>query len=926
MSTVTNHIASLLDQRSNLVILTVVLCTGLFALPILTTESIEQASPEPSGTVFDQLADLNERFPPVIHAPAYIIESHGDDLLTAAALLELLQNSDNLQRTDSKGQLAPDGLPKQSYLYQYYNQSSGQKETGIVTIANLVDRMLRANSQEQTNLGNASNDQVKMVLHQLFSDSSNNPILETLSSNASSERKVIGGQEIDYWTTTALVFTVLTDNNKLGGGPLMVNIGGGERAINKEHLNRTIGDIIAGDETHYSLWGIAIDPNLESIEQGEIAGVFIMFTIIAAVLVVGLILRSYWATALIGIGLGILMIWLKGISILLGIKGGLVIDLIVPISMVALGVDFAAHAIRRYQDETRVGNPLKKAFQIGMGGVFIALLLAMLTDSIAFLSAVSSEIEAVVHFGISATIAIVSSFLILGLVVPTVLLRLENHMGLIAFGRRSTLLGRTIGSLLVAITSGTGVILLVAVNKPAGVAIIGAVILIFLLLPAILLTKGPLVNRFSETSNKDSKLKEQRDLLSTLMAYILVTAARFRYPVVFIAMILTIGSVVFALRLDPTFDTKDFFDAKSDFVVGLDKIDEHVGPRGGEPALIYIKGDLSSPETLQAIQTFIDSLPESDYVAKNREGNVDLGVTLISTLEHFITNPFTRASFQQETGITITDKDSDQIPDTTEQIKSVFTYMLTRGVPLNATTLLLEPETVRGFLYYDRTTANNDVTYLQIGLPGTREQKRVRQAGNSLRNLTTVLDESPSIISSGVTGSPFTREGQLDATTTTLWRSLPIAAIATVLLLLFAMRSVTYAFLTVVPVLLVVAWLYGLMYLLGFGLNFVTALIGSVSVGIGIDYSIHMTQRFREEASKTDSKDKAFRKTGQGTGSALIASGVSSIVGFTIMGFAPMPLFATYGILTATMIFLAMVASLIVLPALLSFTSFPHKQ
>ena len=66
MSTVTNHIASLLDQRSNLVILTVVLCTGLFALPILTTESIEQASPEPSGTVFDQLADLNERFPPAV--------------------------------------------------------------------------------------------------------------------------------------------------------------------------------------------------------------------------------------------------------------------------------------------------------------------------------------------------------------------------------------------------------------------------------------------------------------------------------------------------------------------------------------------------------------------------------------------------------------------------------------------------------------------------------------------------------------------------------------------------------------------------------------------------------------------------------------------------------------------------------------------
>ena len=116
------------------------------------------------------------------------------------------------------------------------------------------------------------------------------------------------------------------------------------------------------------------------------------------------------------------------------------------------------------------------------------------------------------------------------------------------------------------------------------------------------------------------------------------------------------------------------------------------------------------------------------------------------------------------------------------------------------------------------------------------------------------------------------------------------------------------------------------MKILGFGLNFVTATVGSISIGVGIDYAVHMTQRFREETRKTDSKDAAFRKTGQGTGSALIASGVSSIVGFTIMGFAPMPLFATYGILTATMIFLAMVASLLVLPALLSLTSFRHKQ
>ena len=57
-----------------------------------------------------------------------------------------------------------------------------------------------------------------------------------------------------------------------------------------------------------------------------------------------------------------------------------------------------------------------------------------------------------------------------------------------------------------------------------------------------------------------------------------------------------------------------------------------------------------------------------------------------------------------------------------------------------------------------------------------------------------------------------------------------------------------------------VAWLYGLMYLAGFALNYVTATIGAVSIGVGIDYSIHMTERFREETHRASSKLQALRQ------------------------------------------------------------------
>ncbi len=68
---------------------------------------------------------------------------------------------------------------------------------------------------------------------------------------------------------------------------------------------------------------------------------------------------------------------------------------------------------------------------------------------------------------------------------------------------------------------------------------------------------------------------------------------------------------------------------------------------------------------------------------------------------------------------------------------------------------------------------------------------------------------------------------------------------------------------------------------------------------------------------RAPNKVQALRQAASGTGVALLASAASSIVGFTIMGFAPMPMFFSYGILTALMIFLALSASLVALPSLL---------
>jgi len=139
--------------------------------------------------------------------------------------------------------------------------------------------------------------------------------------------------------------------------------------------------------------------------------------------------------------------------------------------------------------------------------------------------------------------------------------------------------------------------------------------------------------------------------------------------------------------------------------------------------------------------------------------------------------------------------------------------------------------------------------------------------------------------------------------------------------LFIVFRSVWYASVTIIPVVLVVIWTYGLMGLLGLSLNFITATIAAVSVGAGIDYSVHIAQRFRQEKFKQLNTYEAVKNATVETGFALFVAAVSSVIGFVVLSFAPMPLFATYGVLGASMIGFSFVLSLLILPALLSLRS-----
>ena len=196
--------------------------------------------------------------------------------------------------------------------------------------------------------------------------------------------------------------------------------------MQKEHFGRNVQTILRGEERNYRLWGVAVDPNLESQDEGRTTVPFIIATVLAVLVVIGISLRSGRAVLLSAIGLVILIVWLKGISNLVGLKAGLVVELIVPIAMISLGVDFAIHALHRYREERGNGLGPRLALRVGFAGVMGALVLAMLTDGVAFFSNTVSGIESIIGFGVAAGIAVISSFIIMGTFVPLIFMRLDG--------------------------------------------------------------------------------------------------------------------------------------------------------------------------------------------------------------------------------------------------------------------------------------------------------------------------------------------------------------------------------------------------------------------------------------------------------------------------------------------------------------------
>jgi predicted RND superfamily exporter protein len=147
------------------------------------------------------------------------------------------------------------------------------------------------------------------------------------------------------------------------------------------------------------------------------------------------------------------------------------------------------------------------------------------------------------------------------------------------------------------------------------------------------------------------------------------------------------------------------------------------------------------------------------------------------------------------------------------------------------------------------------------------------------------------------------------------WTSLAFALGFTIVTLALVFRDIRYALLTTVPVGFTVAMQWLVMDSGGVTLSLVTVMIGSILVGVGIDFSIHIANRVKELGGSLD----AIRTSCASTGMSLFEATTVTAAGLTCAYGIPIDAIEPFVTVIIILLIIAALSALLLLPAIYSF-------
>ncbi|NOZ46278.1 MAG: RND family transporter [Chlorobi bacterium] len=149
------------------------------------------------------------------------------------------------------------------------------------------------------------------------------------------------------------------------------------------------------------------------------------------------------------------------------------------------------------------------------------------------------------------------------------------------------------------------------------------------------------------------------------------------------------------------------------------------------------------------------------------------------------------------------------------------------------------------------------------------------------------------------------------------FQSLIIAIMLVFLAVAGLLKSVTKGFFASIPIIVTLIVLFGFMGFTGIPLDVATVLVGSISIGIGVDYAIHMITHYNYEFKKYGKIKEALEQSIKISGKSITINVVSVTFGFIVLLFSRLVPLQRFGALVGVTMITSGLATLTLLPAII---------
>ena len=148
-------------------------------------------------------------------------------------------------------------------------------------------------------------------------------------------------------------------------------------------------------------------------------------------------------------------------------------------------------------------------------------------------------------------------------------------------------------------------------------------------------------------------------------------------------------------------------------------------------------------------------------------------------------------------------------------------------------------------------------------------------------------------------------------------KTLGIVVVLLFIMFLILFRSIKVAFIAILANIIPISSIFGIMGFLGIPLDIMTITIAAISIGIGVDDTIHYIHRFKDEFKADHNYLNAMKRSHESIGYAMYYTSIIVMIGFSILVLSNLIPTIYFGVLTVVVMATILASALLLLPKLI---------